>query len=160
MKIRVKSMASNDMHDDDLESPFGPAVINDCNEILQDQLYSMEESPKVMANNFVNQPRVGRGKISTSRVLRQVTFGVQTHSSKKRPSIIQNRDENIEISPEKSSLSRLSSGLKKQNLNYKRRKSELKPKSSSVIDADRTMKSTQQKFGAKAGLGTTLTNVI
>ena len=36
MKIRVKSMASNDMHDDDLESPFGPAVINDCNEMLKD----------------------------------------------------------------------------------------------------------------------------
>ena len=76
MRIRVKSMNSAENHDDALESPLGPAVISDCNELIKDQLNSMEDSPKVMANNFVNQPRVGRVKVITSRVLRQVTFGV------------------------------------------------------------------------------------
>ena len=67
-----------------------------------------------------------------------------------------NKEEQKEISPDKGSrqsFSRLSSGLKKPqiaDINYtkaamngaKRRKSEMKPKSTSVIDSDRQMKMT------------------
>ena len=119
------------------------------------------ESPDGKPSNSVYQPRIAGSKISTTRVLRQVTFGVQTQNTKKRSSFMQNVGSGVYESPDKpgnKNFSRLSSGLKQAKLDeaqndkklargMNRRKSEMKAKSSNVVDSERDMLITQTKWG-------------